>query len=94
MTDKAIYIITQEQLDAVVEKAAKKVLANALREPKMLLMKEACIELDISEPTLRRMIQNNEIEAYKIGGKWRIDSAEIDRLLPSINQVKYKRYAE
>ena len=43
-------------------------------------IKEAADALKVSVPTVRRWIEDNTIEARKIGGRWRIPSSEIDRL--------------
>jgi excisionase family DNA binding protein len=47
---------------------------------KVFTIKEFAEELKVSVMTVRRMIQNNKIKAFKVGSLWRINSSELDNI--------------
>ncbi len=51
----------------------------AKSERDVLTSKEACQLLRISAPTFRSMVKKGELSAFKIGNRWRITKAELER---------------
>ena len=47
----------------------------------VLTAREACRYISISQPTLIKLIMDSRIRAQKVGRRWRILRAEIDRFL-------------
>ena len=43
-------------------------------------LKDVAFILDISERTMRQLLQSGEVHGLKLGGVWRIPHAEIQRL--------------
>jgi len=44
-------------------------------------LNEAAVRLGVSVRTIRRMIDNGEIHAFKVLGQWRIRESEIERIM-------------
>ncbi len=51
--------------------------------------------LKISESTIKRMLKNGIITAYKVGGQYRIWGSDILRLIsPKLESKVYQKYAK
>jgi len=50
-------------------------------QPSLWSRKEVAAYLGVSEITVLRMIQNRDLAAYKVRGKWRFRPEDIDRYL-------------
>lgn len=59
------------------------VLEDCNTPNKLLTIKEVAAILKISVPTLRRMMQRNEIDSVKINGSRRFEESEIERYIKS-----------
>ena len=44
---------------------------------RLLTLDEAAALLQVSKPTLQRMIKINELPAFKVGGQWRLREAQL-----------------
>ena len=62
----------------------------------ILTLKELAEHLKVNERTILRMRENGQIEGVKIGGQWRFNGSQIDRMLfpsalssPSLSGCKY-----
>ncbi|MBO8181076.1 MAG: helix-turn-helix domain-containing protein [Archaeoglobus sp.] len=47
----------------------------------LITPQEAAKQLKVTDQTIRKMIKTGKIEAYKVGGRWRIEKTEITKLL-------------
>jgi len=52
---------------------------SAFQELKLLTLSEAAAILQLSKRTLLRMIQQQEVPAFKVGGQWRIRESQFRR---------------
>ena len=68
-------------------------MVEEIKPDKIYTPKEARDFLKISESTMKRMIKNGIIEAYKVSGQYRIWGSEILKLLsPELGSSIYKVY--
>ncbi len=68
-------------------------MTEEIKSEKIYTPKEARDFLKISESTMKRMIKNEIIKAYKVSGQYRIWGAEILKLLsPELGSGIYKVY--
>ena len=49
--------------------------------PRLLTIKEVASLLQVSDKTVRRLIEREELPAMKLGAQWRIDPRDLDRAL-------------
>jgi len=56
-------------------------------EPRLWSRREVAAYLGVSEITVLRMIQNRDLAAYKVRGKWRFRPEDIDRYLQEHSTV-------
>lgn len=68
---KEIIIKTQEELDQI-KKVEKVIIENEL-----MTIKEVAKNLRVSQSTVYRLIWQNKLPAYRVGG-WRIKVAELE----------------
>jgi excisionase family DNA binding protein len=66
-------------------------------EPEALTLQDAATVLGVSTRTIRNWIQQKKIQAFKLGGRWRIRREEVSRLLnrpeqPSPPDAPYGEY--
>jgi excisionase family DNA binding protein len=50
---------------------------------KAISITDAAQRLGVSTKTIRRMIEANEIRAFKVLGQWRIKESEVTRIMES-----------
>ena len=68
-------------------------MVEEIKPDKVYTPKETRDFLKVSESTMKRMIKNGVITAYKVSGQYRIWGNEILRLIsPNFNQKFYKTY--
>ncbi|MEK7658951.1 MAG: helix-turn-helix domain-containing protein [Patescibacteria group bacterium] len=68
-------------------------MVEEIKPTKIYTPKEARDFLKISESTMKRMIKNGIIKAYKVSGQYRIWGDEILRLIsPDFEKGFYKMY--
>ncbi len=68
-------------------------MVEEIKPEKIYTPKEARDFLKISESTMKRMIKNGIINAYKVSGQYRIWGGEILKLLsPELGSGLYKAY--
>lgn len=54
---------------------------------KWVSMEEICDHLDASRDTVKKMIKNQNMPAYKIDRKWKFKISEVDTWMHSKNRV-------
>lgn len=70
-------------------------MVEEIRPDKIYTPKEARDFLKVSESTMKRMIKNGIIKAYKVSGQYRIWGAEILKLLsPELGAKIYRVYKD
>lgn len=68
-------------------------MVEEIKPDKIYTPKEARDFLKVSESTMKRMIKNGIIKAYKVSGQYRIWGAEILKLLsPELGTKIYRVY--
>ncbi len=68
-------------------------MTEEINPKKVYTTKEAMDFLKISESTIKRMLKNGIITAYKVGGTYRIWGSEILKLIsPEVESKVYKVY--
>ena len=85
-------------IDAVVEQLAERAWTRMqviMRppEPRYYSRIEAAKILRITLPTLANLTSNGRLTAKKVGRRVLYDSAQIDALVASGEQIKYRRHA-
>ena len=50
---------------------------------RLLEFREVCEYLNVSAPTLYRLIKSRQLPAYKVGGKWKFKPEDIEQYLAS-----------
>jgi excisionase family DNA binding protein len=63
-------------------------------EPEAFTLQDAATVLGVSTRTIRNWIQQKKIQAFKLGGRWRIRREEVGRVLnrpeqPSLPDAPY-----
>lgn len=58
----------------------------SVAQDKAISITEAAQRLGVSTRTIRRMIEANEIRAFKVLGQWRIRESEIERIMNQSSQ--------
>lgn len=59
-----------------------------------LSVKDLAEMLNVSEKTIYRMIQNETIPCFRVGGQWRFDRREIVSWMEDAREFQYKVFAE
>lgn len=54
---------------------------------KYLQVKDVAAELEVSEKTVRKLINEGVIVAYKLGREWRVTREDLDKFLESSKNV-------
>lgn len=54
---------------------------------KYLIVKEVAEELEVSEKTVRKLINEGVIVAYKLGREWRVTREDLDNFLQQSKNV-------
>ena len=54
-------------------------------------MEDICSHLNCSRDTVKKMIKNQNMPAYKIDRKWKFKISEVDAWMRSNNRVDQKR---
>jgi len=60
-------------------------------DEKLLTFKETLAYLRVSKSTLYRLMDNNEIEAHKVGGTWRFYLQDLRRFVKNDQSGKHVR---
>lgn len=58
---------------------------------KWVSMEDICSHLNCSRDTIKKMIKNQNMPAYKIDRKWKFKISEVDAWMRSNNRVDQKR---
>jgi len=58
---------------------------------KWVSMEDICSHLNCSRDTVKKMIKNQNMPAYKIDRKWKFKISEVDAWMRSNNRVDQKR---
>lgn len=58
---------------------------------KWVFMEDICSHLNCSRDTVKKMIKNQNMPAYKIDRKWKFKISEVDAWMRSNNRVDQKR---
>ena len=61
------------------ERFIRSIMNNSQDELRLLTLKDAAENLQISKRTLLRMIQKKDVPAFKVGGQWRIRESQFRR---------------
>jgi excisionase family DNA binding protein len=70
-------------------------MIEEIRPEKIYTPKEARDFLKVSESTMKRMLKNGIIEAYKVSGQYRIWGSEILALVsPKLESKVYRAYTK
>ncbi|HWP56450.1 MAG TPA: helix-turn-helix domain-containing protein [Candidatus Acidoferrales bacterium] len=56
-------------------------MENSPEDLQLMNLADAAVILQVSKRTLLRMIQHNEVPAFKIGGQWRLRQSQLRRWL-------------
>jgi len=59
-----------------LERFIRSIMNNSQDELRLLTLKDAAENLQISKRTLLRMIQKKDVPAFKVGGQWRIRESQ------------------
>ncbi len=59
-------------------------------QDKAISINDAAQRLGVSSRTIRRMIEEHEIHAFKVLGQWRIRESEIERIMRGNEDIKPK----
>lgn len=62
-----------------------------MENEKWVSMEEICSHLDCSRDTVKKMIKNQNMPAYKIDRKWKFKISEVDSWMHSHNRVAHER---
>jgi len=62
-----------------LERFIRSIMNNSQDELRLLTLKDAAENLQISKRTLLRMIQKKDVPAFKVGGQWRIRESQFRR---------------
>ncbi len=62
-----------------------------MENEKWVSMEEICLHLDCSRDTVKKMIKNQNMPAYKIDRKWKFKISEVDSWMRSYNKVDQKK---
>ena len=54
---------------------------------RFLTLQEAAELLQVSKRTLHRMVQRNELPAFKVARQWRIQESELIKFIQSHNEL-------
>lgn len=54
-------------------------MENDLEMPRLLTLLETAELMQVSKPTLHRMLRRNELPAFKIGRQWRVRESELTK---------------
>jgi len=49
-------------------------------EDNLLRLEEAAVKLNVGVWTIRKMIDEGKLKASKIGGQWRVQESEVERI--------------
>ena len=69
-----------------LERFIRSIMNNSQDELRLLTLKDAAENLQISKRTLLRMIQKKDVPAFKVGGQWRIRESQFRKW------VEYKEH--
>ncbi|MCK5906353.1 MAG: helix-turn-helix domain-containing protein [Flavobacteriales bacterium] len=87
--------ITDSELSTIVEKAittaVERMEENKPVEFRYMNVRDTCIYLSITTPTLLSYIKRGLIPAKMINGKYRIKSTDIDDAMEVVKHQKYRR---
>ncbi len=67
---------TQQEVDRIV----KQMLAE-MSPPPLMTLRDVMARLNVSEPTVRRMVRRGDIPAFRVGGQLRFERKEIEKWL-------------
>ena len=62
-----------------------------MQNEKWVSMEDICSHLDCSRDTVKKMIKNQNMPAYKIDRKWKFKISEVDAWMRCNNRVDQKR---
>ena len=62
-----------------------------MENEKWVSMEDICSHLDCSRDTVKKMIKNQNMPAYKIDRKWKFKISEVDAWMYSHNRVAHER---
>lgn len=83
-------IKTLERLEREMGRAGRKAEASALREARGILARsepglmttgQAATLLNVSIPTIKRMVERGTLAGAPVGGRWRVSRASVEALL-------------
>ena len=67
--------------DGLSERQRQRVEAFDAMSGTLYSLKEASVLLDVSVRTVQRWIDNKTLQAFRVGGRWRVPAGEIARVL-------------
>ena len=62
-------------------------MENELEPLRFLTLREAAKVLQVSTRTLRRMVDQKEFPAFKVGGLWRVRESEVAKWIQGLSEL-------
>jgi excisionase family DNA binding protein len=62
-------------------------MENDLEPLRLLTLDEAAKFLQVSKRTVRRMVDQKEFPAFKVGGQWRVRESEVANWIQGLSEI-------